>query len=73
MALKGAPCASIENQKDCADRVIERRATVGAMKYLKVLCGVGFFAVLWTLLFVTLIPNQEAIGGSLAFRQPVKA
>jgi hypothetical protein len=73
MALKGAPCASIENHKDCADRVIERRATVGAMKYLKVLCGVGFFAVLWTPLFVTLIPNREAIGGSLAFRQPVKA
>ncbi len=43
------------------------------MKYLKVLCGVGFFAVLWTLLFVTLIPNQETIGGSLVFRQPVKA
>jgi hypothetical protein len=59
MALKGAPCASIENHKDCADRVIERRATVGAMKYLKVLCGVGFFAVLWTLLFVTLIRTRK--------------
>jgi hypothetical protein len=46
MALKDAPCASIENHKDCADRGIERHATVGAMKYLKVLCGVGFFAVL---------------------------
>jgi hypothetical protein len=46
MALEGAPCASIENQKDCPDRVIERRATAGAMKYLKVLCGVGFFVVL---------------------------
>jgi hypothetical protein len=28
---------------------------------------------LWTLLFVTLIPNQETIGGSLASRQPVKS
>jgi hypothetical protein len=28
---------------------------------------------LWTLLFATLIPDREAIGDSLAFRQPVKA
>jgi hypothetical protein len=28
---------------------------------------------LWTLLFATLIPRREAIGDSLAFRQPVKA
>src|SRR3979411_455358 len=45
-ALVGAPCASIENRKDCPDRVIERRETVGAMKYLKVLCGAGFLVVL---------------------------
>jgi hypothetical protein len=28
---------------------------------------------LWTLLFATLMPRREAIGDSLAFRQPVKA
>ena len=28
---------------------------------------------LWTLLFATLMPQREAIGDSLAFRQPVKA
>src|ERR1700716_2122140 len=28
---------------------------------------------LWTLLFATLIPHRETIGGSLTFRQPVKA
>jgi len=28
---------------------------------------------LWTLLFATLMPHREAIGDSLAFRQPVKA
>jgi hypothetical protein len=28
---------------------------------------------LWTLLFATLIPRREAVGDSLAFRQPVKA
>jgi hypothetical protein len=28
---------------------------------------------LWTLLFATLIPRREAIGDSLALRQPVKA
>ena len=28
---------------------------------------------LWTLLFATLIPRREAIGDSVAFRQPVKA
>jgi hypothetical protein len=55
LALGVAPCAGIQNNKDCRYRVVEPACDGKKMKYLKVLCGVGFL--------VALVSNVWSISG----------